>query len=169
MSKMPTGRPRAIEEKIGSLKAEMAALEREAREEIPADMQAAQSVGPVRENADMYLVAGRAHYVQGRLASLRQRLQALQSLDLSSIPRDRAGYGSLLDLRDVDTGGLRRVRLVSPEEVEGAGEACSLRSPMGRALLGRRPGDEVEVAAPGGFRCYEIVALATLFDQEDQA
>jgi transcription elongation factor GreA len=155
--------PEAVRCKIEALKA--AALEREAREEIPAEMEAAQAVGPVRENADMYLVAGRAHYVQGRLATLRQRLRALQTMDLSALARDRAGFGSTVALEDVETGGRRTVRLVSPEDVESGAGACSLGSPLGRALAGRKPGEEVEVVTPAGPRFYRILSLTTLFDE----
>jgi|WetSurMetagenome_2_1015567.scaffolds.fasta_scaffold24602_2 transcription elongation factor GreA len=162
---MTEARP-GIADKIEALKGEIAALEREAREEIPAQMESARDVGPVRENADMYLVAGRAHYVQGRLASLRQRLQALQKLDLSSLPRDRAAYGSRLVLEDLDGGPDKGVLLVTPEETGENPEGVSLLSPLGRALSGRRAGDEIEVATPAGHRLYRIRSLRTLFEQE---
>ncbi len=160
--------PKALQAKIADLKAEIAALEREAQEEIPAQMQSAQAIGPVRENADMYLVAGRAHYVQGRLRDLRHRVESLEKLDTKSIPRDRAGYGSILDLVDLESGCPRRFRLVSAEEVDGGGDTCSLLSPVGRSLMGRREGDEVEVRSPGGARFYRVDALSTIFDQEEQ-
>jgi transcription elongation factor GreA len=156
--------PEALQAKIAGLKAEIAALEREAREDIPAQMESARDVGPVRENADMYLVAGRAHYIQGRLASLRQRLQALQRLDLSAVPKDRAAYGSRLVLEDLDGGADKRVLLVTPEETVENPEAVSLLSPLGRALSGRRAGEEVEVATPAGLRLYRIRSLLTLFE-----
>jgi len=156
--------PKGVSEQVDALKVEIEALEREARVGIPAEMQDAQAVGPVRENADLYLLAGRAHYLQGRLLTLRQRLRALLSLDTSRIPKDRAGYGSVLELEDLDTGVVRRIRLISPEEVTSAGEACSLLSPLGKALAGKRPGDEVEVDAPGGWRAYRIRSLRTLLE-----
>jgi len=158
--------PKAVAEQVAALKAEIEALEHEARVSIPAEMQDAQAVGPVRENADMYLVAGRAHYLQGRLLTLRQRLRALVSLDASRIPRDRAGYGSLLELEDLDSGTVRSLRLTSPEEVTSGSDACSLLSPLGKALAGKRAGDEVEVDAPGGWRAYRIRSLTTLLDRE---
>jgi transcription elongation factor GreA len=158
--------PGQIADKIEALKREIAALEREAREEIPAQMESARDVGPVRENADMYLVAGRAHYIQGRLASLRQRLQALRKLDLSSLPKDRAGYGSRLVLQDLDGGPDREVLLVTPEETGENPEGVSLLSPLGRALAGRRAGDEAEVATPAGHRLYRIRSLLTLGEQD---
>jgi len=151
---------REVEEKIEALKAEIKALEREAREEIPAQMASAQAVGPVRENADMYLVAGRAHYVQGRIESLRQQLKGLRALARAGVSQDCAGYGSTLELIDLDTGHRRRMRIASPEAVE-EGDACSLASPMGRALAGKRPGDEVEVRTPAGTRFYRIERLVT--------
>ncbi len=158
--------PKAVAEKVEALKRELEELEREAREEIPAEMASAQSVGPVRENADMYLVAGRAHYLQGRILSLRQRLKALQSMNPAAIPRDRAGYGSVLTLKDVDTGETRTVRLASPEEATGS-NVCSLMSPMGKALRNHKTGDEVEVFTPGGMHVYSVESLQTLFDQEE--
>jgi transcription elongation factor GreA len=161
--------PQGIAVRIEALKREIEALEREAREEIPAEMESAQAVGPVRENADMYLVAGRAHFVQGRLLGLKQRLKALASLDAASIPRDRAGYGSILEIRDLDTGKRRKIRLASPEEVAGEEDVCSLLSPMGKALRDKRMGDEVEVSAPGGLRFYRVEDLRTIFDQADEA
>jgi transcription elongation factor GreA len=160
-------KPHVISEKIEMLKEEIEAIEREMREGIPAQMQDAQAIGPVRENADMYLVAGRALYLQGRLEAVRQRLKSLQSLGRAAISKDRAGYGSTLELLDLDTGQTRKVRLSIPDEVDGSGEICSLLSPMGRALTGRRPGDEVEIAVPSGHRCYRIESLATLSDQEN--
>ena len=160
--------PRAIVEKTEELKRELAKLEREAREDIPAEMASAQSVGPVRENADMYLVAGRAHYLQGRILTLRQRLKALQSMDPAAIARDRAGYGSVLTLKDLDTGETRTVRLASPEEATGS-EVCSLLSPMGKALRNKQAGDEVEVYTPGGMHLYRVESLKTLFDQEEDS
>ena len=161
--------PEALRGKIEALKREISALEREAWEEIPAQMESARDVGPVRENADMYLVAGRAHYVQGRLASLRQRLQALQKFDLTSLPTDRAAYGSRLVLEDLDGGPDKRVLLVTPEETGENPEGVSLLSPLGRALSGRRSGEDVEVATPAGHRLYRIRSLKTLFDREEQA
>jgi transcription elongation factor GreA len=154
------GGSREVKERIEALKAEIEALEREAREEIPAQMASAQAVGPVRENADMYLVAGRAHYVQGRIENLRQQLKALRALSRAGAPKDRAGYGSTLELLDLNTGQRRRMRIASPEAVE-EGDTCSLASPMGQALAGKRPGDEVEVAVPSGHKLYRIESLSS--------
>jgi len=162
------GLPKALRAKIAELKAEIAALEREVREEIPAQMQSAQAIGPVRENADMYQIANRARLVEGRLRDLRHRLESLKKLDSKDIPRDRAGYGSILDLVDLETGCPRRFRLVSGEEVDGGGDTCSLLSPVGHSLVGKREGDEVEVRSPGGTRLYRVEVLWTIFDLEEQ-
>ncbi len=153
--------PKALQTKIEALKVEIEALEREAREEIPAQMASAQAVGPVRENADMYLIANRAAFVHGRLASLREQLKALRSVEQAGASKGAAGYGSILELVDLDTGQRRRLRIASPEAVED-GDTCTLASPMGRALAGHRAGDEVEVAIPSGHKLYRIESLETL-------
>ncbi len=154
------GVSRAVKARIEALKEEIAALEREAREEIPAQMASAQAVGPVRENADMYLIASRAHYVEGRIESLRQQLKTIRALAAAGAPEGCAGYGSTLELLDLDTGRRRSMRIASPEAVE-EGDTCTLASPMGRALAGKRPGDEVEVSLPSGHKLYRIETLSS--------
>lgn len=157
--------PPSLRARVDGLKRELEELLHESRTELPAEMQDAQSVGPVRENAALYLAAGRAHYVQGRIALLQQRLQAMATLDVSRIPKDRAGYGSLVVLEDEESGTRRTLTLSSPEETSLGSDSCSLSSPLGRAILGRRVGDRVEVDAPSGLQSYLIVSLKTLHDQ----
>jgi len=67
-------------------------------------------------------------------------------------------------VEDVEEGATVEYRIVFPEEVDAASGAISLSSPIGRALLNRGVGDEVEVQTPGGKRSYQIVGLVTLHE-----
>jgi transcription elongation factor GreA len=88
---------------------------------------------------------------------------------LASIPHDVVAYGSRVTVMDGEEGTTSEYRIVFPEEVDAASGAISLSSPIGRALLNRAVGDEVEVQAPGGRRSYQIVGLVTLHESTGNA
>ena len=81
--------------------------------------------------------------------------------NISSIPRDVVAYGSRVTVED-DAGESMAYEIVFPEEVDAAKGQISLSSPLGRALLNKAVGDEVEVQTPSGKRSYQIVELVTL-------
>jgi transcription elongation factor GreA len=86
---------------------------------------------------------------------------------LNSIPHDAVGYGSLVTLEN-DDGAEEKYQIVFPEEVDAAAGLISIGSPLGRALLTREVGDEVEVATPKGRRKFQIVELQTYHERNDQ-
>ena len=86
-----------------------------------------------------------------RLQQLRKRLADLSLLNLAKIPRDRAGYGSRVTLLDTEKGDEIGYQLVTAEESDVARGLISTPSPIGRALLGRKPGDVVRVQTPEGL------------------
>ena len=88
---------------------------------------------------------------------------------LSSIPEGVVAYGSRVTVTDTEEGDTAEFRIVFPEEVDAANGAISLSSPIGRALLNKTVGDEVEVQTPSGRKSYEIVALTTLHEARDDA
>ncbi len=71
------------------------------------------------------------------------------------------GFGSRVQLAD-DDGGMMTLRIVFPEFVDIDDEMISLASPLGRALLGARPGQKVNLQAPGGERVYRVLEIVTL-------
>jgi transcription elongation factor GreA len=87
-------------------------------------------------------------------------------LNLNHIPHDRAGYGSRVWLRDVVKSVEVEYKLVTTEEADATKGLISTTSPIGKALLGRRPGDEVQVQIPSGTREFEVIRLQTIYDQE---
>jgi transcription elongation factor GreA len=89
----------------------------------------------------------------------------LGMLNLSNIPKDRAGYGSRIVVLDTRRDVKVEYRLVSTEEADAEKGLISTTSPIGRALLNRKVGDEVQVATPAGQKEFEVVALFTIHDE----
>jgi transcription elongation factor GreA len=100
--------------------------------------------------------------LQRRVRFLGQLVAGLSSVDPGVIWTDRAGYGSLLRVRDVQTGTEEIYTLTTGDFINLDEGQVSLASPIGHALLGTRVGDHVTVVTPRGQRRYEIMDLVTL-------
>jgi len=83
-------------------------------------------------------------------------------LNLSNIPKDRSGYGSRIVVIDTQRDVRIEYRLVSSEEADVDKGHISTTSPIGRALLNRKVGDEVKVVTPAGAKEFEVVELLTI-------
>ena len=147
------------------LEKEIRKLERELREELPAALKKALQLGDLRENAEYQTAKERQSYVQAHLANLQQRLANLSLINLSKIPTDRVSYGSTVVLFDLDTEAEVTYRLVTSEESDVKAGWISTTSPIGRSLMSREEGDEVQIRTPGGNKHYEIVELTTIHDE----
>jgi len=100
--------------------------------------------------------------VNARIGQLKKRLGDLGMLNLSNIPKDRSGYGSRIVVIDTQRDVRIEYKLVSSEEADVDKGHISTTSPIGRALLNRKVGDEVKVATPAGAKEFEVVELATI-------
>jgi transcription elongation factor GreA len=90
----------------------------------------------------------------------------LSMLNLQNLPKDRAAYGSRLTVLDVAKSAKIEYKLVTVEEADAAQGLISTSSPIGRALLGKKVGDEVQVTTPSGVKDYEVVKLSTIYEEE---
>ncbi len=147
------------------LEAEVRKLERELREELPAALKKAIQLGDLRENAEYQTAKERQSYVQAQLSHLQHRLAKLSLVNLSKIPTDRISYGSTVVLFDLDTEVEVTYRLVTSEESDVKAGKISTTSPIGRSLMNREEGDEVQIRTPGGTKNYEIMELTTIHDR----
>jgi transcription elongation factor GreA len=146
------------------LQSELDELESELRVHLPKEIKRALEFGDLRENAEYRAALDRQNVVKARIRELRQRISEVGSIDLSKIPRDRAGYGSTLVLLDAERGEEVTYRLVTPEESDPSAGLISTMSPVGRSLLGKEEGDEVTVRTPAGARSFEIKRLTTIHE-----
>ncbi len=140
-------------------------LERELKTELPKEIRRAREYGDLSENAEYQAAKERQRLLEARIAMLRKRVSEISLMNLERIPRDRVGFGSTVHLRDAHNGQTVAYQLVMPEEADPAKGWISTASPIGRALLNRREGDEVQVATPNGMRVFEIAKLSTIHDE----
>jgi transcription elongation factor GreA len=139
-------------------------LERELKTELPKEIQRARELGDLRENAEYKAAKERQDFLQARIANLKKRVADLSLLNLDKIPRDRAGLGSTVHLRD-QNGETVIYELVMPDDADADRRRISTASPIGRALVNKEEGDEIHVRAPGGDRVFVLVKLTTFHDE----
>ncbi len=147
------------------LEEEMRALEHELHHELPRELLKARAHGDLSENAEFKFAKERQGYLSARLGQLKKRLAGVSMLNLDNLPRDRVGYGSRVWLLDLQKSVEVEYKLVTTEEADAAKGLISTTSPIGKALLGRRQGDEIKVQTPAGTKEFEIVRLKTIHDE----
>jgi transcription elongation factor GreA len=142
---------------------EIVVLERELTIELPREIKRARELGDLRENAEYHAAKERQRFVETRISMLRTRVSQIQLMNLEKIPTDRAGFGSRLTLRE--NGKDFVFELVMPEDASPERGLISVASPIGRALIGKEPGDHVVAPTPAGQRKFEILKLVTIHDE----
>lgn len=143
---------------LAALDAELHALENEGRQEMAERLRIARAWGDLSENAEYH----DAKNAQAHLETKIKRLQEMRRNAVVVEPGSATGAAALgvaVTVRDLDTGREATHTLVSASESDPAHGRLSIDSPLGRALAGTRPGDEVAFDAPRGQRRLEVVAL----------
>ena len=148
------------------LQDEIDKLDHELNVDLPKEIAIARAHGDLSENAEYKYAKERQGFVNARIAQLKKRLGDLGMLNFSNIPKDRSGYGSRIVVLDTERDIEIEYRLVSSEEVDAEKGLISATSPIGKALLNRKVGDEVQVTTPAGSKLFEVVRLATIHEEE---
>jgi transcription elongation factor GreA len=143
---------------------EIAQLEKELKTELPKEIQRARELGDLRENAEYAAAKERQRLVEARISMLKKRVSEISLMNLDKIPRDRVGFGSTVHLKDPQ-GQIVIYQLVMPEDADPEQGLISTASPIGRALVNREEGDEVNVTTPNGSRQFEVIKLVTVHDE----
>jgi transcription elongation factor GreA len=141
-------------------------LSHELSVELPKEIAVARAHGDLSENAEYKFAKERQGYVNAKISQLKKRMGDLGMLNLSNIPKDRAGYGSRLTVLDTQRDVKIEYKLVSTEEADVEKGLISTTSPIGKALLNKKVGDEIEVATPAGKKEFEVMCLVTIHDGE---
>ena len=147
------------------LEHEIQVLEHELNHELPKELKKAVAMGDLSENAEYHMAKQRQEFVRARLGQLKSRMAELSLVNMANIPRDKAAIGSTILVFDSSKGEEIEYKLVTSEESDVTKGLISTTSPIGRALLGKKVGDEVTVTTPAGVKEYEVVRLTTIYDE----
>lgn len=137
-------------------------LEKLKTQDRPATIQAievARAHGDLSENAEYSAAKERQSFIEGRINELEYKLGNADIIDPSDLPRDKVVFASTFILENIDTGEEVKYQLVGEDESDIEKGKISISSPLGRAILGKTPGDEITLQAPGGKRAYELVEI----------
>ena len=131
---------------------------RQLRNERPAiveAIEAARAHGDLSENAEYHAAKERQGQIEASIADIEDQLSRAMVIDPSTLSGNKAVFGATVTLTDED-GKKVKYQLVGQVEADARDGRISFNSPLGRALIGREVGDEVEVSTPSGDRYYKL-------------
>lgn len=134
--------------------AELKALRVE-RPKIVDAIEEARAHGDLSENAEYHSAKERQGQVEATISDLEDRVSRAQIIDPTTLSGDRIVFGATVTMLDEDDKEVR-YQIVGPYEADARVGRISYNSPLGRALIGRRVEDEVEVTVPSGDRVYLV-------------
>ena len=118
-------------------------------------IEAARAHGDLSENAEYHAAKERQGQVEATIAEIDDQLSRALVIDPTTLSGDKVVFGATVTLIDEDDKKVR-YQLVGQNEADAKVGRISYNSPLGRALIGRQAGDEVEVSTPSGDRYYTI-------------
>ncbi|ADB53234.1 transcription elongation factor GreA [Conexibacter woesei] len=144
------------QEGLDALRAELEQLETVARREIAARIRTAREWGDLKENAEYHAAKEDQAHLETRILKLRERERNATVTEASS-DVDIVAFGSTVE---VETGGKNaRYTLVGAAEASARDGKLSIESPVARALIGARAGEDVQVQTPSGARILRVVRV----------
>jgi transcription elongation factor GreA len=143
-----------------ALRNELRRLKSEDRPNVIKAIAEARAHGDLSENAEYHAAREQQGFIEGRIAEIEGKLANAEIIDVTTMGAPgKVIFGATVDLQDEDSGAEVTYQIVGEDEADIKAQRISVGSPIARALVGKEPGDVVEVAAPGGRRSYEIVAI----------
>ncbi len=142
-----------------SLRNELDYLKRVERPKNIKSIEEARAHGDITENAEFEAAKDRQAFLEGRVNELTYKLARADIIDPQNLPKDYAVFASSVLLENTDTGENVKYQLVGPDEANIEEGRISVSSPLGKAIIGKKPGDEISLEAPGGKRYYELVDI----------
>ncbi len=143
------------------LRAELKRLKSHDRPKVIEAIAEARAHGDLSENAEYDAAKEQQSFIEGRIAELESSLSVAEIIDPVKIGQDgKVVFGAQVELLDVDQDSEVSYQLVGNLEADLSHGRISISSPIGKAMLGKLVGDEIEVVAPGGARIYEILEVS---------
>ena len=141
------------------LRQEIDYLRTEKRREVAERIRVAREFGDIAENAEYDDAKNEQAMLEHKIAQLEERLLSARVISKKEISKDMVSVGSKVRLRDVAANKTFEYHIVGSAEANPAENKLSNESPVGKAILGRKKGDTVEVAAPRGAHKFKILEI----------
>ena len=142
------------------LKRDLEILKNKSIPENIRDIEVARAHGDLSENAEYTAAKERQSYLHGKLQELENNLAMSNVIALQSKTSDRVVFGCYVTIADSDNGDEIKYRLVGPLESDINQNKISVTSPIGKALIGKSIGSEINVQVPGGTRSFEVIDIS---------
>lgn len=143
---------------FAKLEAELKQLKTKERPAVIRAIEEARAHGDLSENAEYHAAKEKQGFIEARILEIEGYLARAEVIDASDLSGDKVVFAATVTLADEDDREIR-YQIVGAHEADVKEGRISYTSPLGKALIGRAVGDEVEVAAPGGEKYYEIVNI----------
>ncbi len=142
------------------LREELQRLKQEERPRVIQAIAEARAHGDLKENAEYHAAREQQGFIEGRIAEIEGKLSHAQIIDVTKVNANgRVVFGATVEILDLDSDEELTYRIVGDDEADIKAGLVSVSSPMARALIGKREGDEVSVNTPAGRRDYELMAV----------
>lgn len=142
-----------------ALKKELDKLKRVERPQNIKAIEEARAHGDLSENAEYAAAKDRQGFIEGRINDLEFKLANVDVIETDKLPKDRVVFGSKVVLENIETGEDVIYQLVGPDESDIENGRISISSPLGKAIIGKKPGAELTLQVPGGKRSYELLEI----------
>jgi len=147
------------EEGHAKLKEEIEYLSTVKRREVAERIKEAREFGDISENSEYDDAKNEQAMLEARIYSLEERLRSAIVIDSDSVTTDAVGVGTKVTLQDMQRGDVVQYAIVGSSEADPGAHKLSNESPVGRAILGHKPGDKVVVAVPQGSKKFKVLAI----------
>ncbi len=140
-----------------SLETELRHLKSVERPAIIKAISTAREHGDLSENAEYHAAKERQSFIESRVMELEDKISRAHVIDVSKLSGKDVKFGATVKLLDEDTEEKITYQIVGEIEADVKAGRISITSPLGRALIGKKVGDTIEVNTPGGGKSYEIL------------
>jgi transcription elongation factor GreA len=141
------------------LKDEISYLANDKRREVAERIKQAREFGDIAENAEYDDAKNEQALLEHRISLLQERLRAARVIDKKDVAKDVVSIGSMVRLRDLEANKTFEYRIVGSAEANPAENKLSNESPVGKAIIGRKKGEVVQVSAPRGALKFKILEI----------
>ena len=147
-------------EGYNTLQKELGNLLKVVRPQVVKAIEEARAHGDLNENAEYIAAKERQSFVEKKIHEIEQKLANSEIMDITNLPNDRIGFGSIVTLENLENGDRVTYQIVGPDESDIPSGKISIASPLGKALIGKEADEEVAVKTPGGTKNYAVLKIA---------